>query len=111
MKSIEYNFFDDYETLKCNNKEFEILKNYIHQDGWSWFDREFEKDETIITSLLEDTPKDLAAISVRYRDSRYGDSKTLIPYFNDEIEYLEWDKEAKDLIREIRNKKLNQLGI
>ena len=24
MKSIEYNFFDDYETLKCNNQEFEI---------------------------------------------------------------------------------------
>ena len=106
MKSIEYNFFDDYETLKCNNKEFEILKNYIHQDGWSWFDREFEKDETIITSLLEDTPKDLAVISVRYRDS-----KTLIPYFDDEIEYIECDKEAKDLIRDIRNTKLNQLGI
>ena len=106
MDNIEYKFFDDYETLKCNNQEFEILKNYIHQDGWSWFDREFEKDETIITSLLEDTPKYLAAISVRYRES-----KTLIPYFDDEIEYIECDKEAKDLIREIRNKKLNQLGI
>lgn len=108
MKSIEYNFFSDYESLKCNNQEFEILKGYIHQDGWGWFERDFGR-EISKTSLLEYTPKDLAIITIKYKDN-----KTLFwlsSEINDELKYLDWDKEAKDLIRDIRNMKLNKLGI
>ncbi len=99
MVDKKYNFFVDYETLKCNNQEFEILKSYIHQDGWTWFGEK-------MTLLENKPPNNLAAIGFRDRDD-----KTLIPYFSDEIEYLDCDKQAKDLIIDIRNNKLNKLGI
>jgi hypothetical protein len=105
MDNIEYKFFVDYESLKCSNQEFEILKNYLHQDGWNWFERKFGRED-IKVSLLEKTPRNLALIGVKDINN-----KTLIPYYSDEIEYIEWDKEANDLIRDIRNTKLNQLGI
>lgn len=29
-------FFEDYNTLKCNYQEFQILKRRLHDAGWSW---------------------------------------------------------------------------
>ena len=85
-------FFKEYNNIRCNHDEFEILKGYLWKDGWRWYSNPDDYN-----------PDDLALISVRDEDN-----KLIIPYFLDEIEYLVWDKDVKDIIREI---KLNELGI
>ena len=85
-------FFKGYNNLRCNHEEFKILKGYLWKDGWSWYSNPDDYN-----------PDDLALISVRDKDN-----KLIIPYFLDEIEYLVWDKDVKEIIREI---KLKELGI
>lgn len=85
-------FFKGYNNLRCNHDEFKILKGYLWKDGWSWYSNPDDYN-----------PDDLALISVRDKDN-----KLIIPYFLDEIEYLVWDKDVKEMIREI---KLKELGI
>ncbi len=85
-------FFKGYNNLRCNHEEFKILKEYLWKDGWRWYS---DPDDY--------NPDDLALISVRDKDN-----KLIIPYFLDEIEYIVWAKDVKDIIREI---KLKELGI
>ena len=87
-------FFKEYNNIRCNHDEFEFIKEYLWKEGWAWYSN---------GSLLEYNPDDLALISVRDKDN-----KLIIPYFLDEMEYLVWAKDVKDIIREI---KLNELGI
>ena len=85
-------FFKEYNNIRCNHDEFQFIKGYLWKDGWRWYSNPDDYN-----------PDDLALISVRDEDN-----KLIIPYFLDEIEYLVWDKDVKDIIREI---KLNELGI
>ena len=80
-------FFKEYNNIRCNHDEFEILKGYLWKDGWRWYSN----------------PDDLALISVRDKDN-----KLIIPFFLDEIGYILPDKDVKEIIREI---KLKELGI
>ena len=97
-------FFKGYNNIRCNHDEFEILKGYLCKDGWSWYSNPDDYN-----------PQDLALISIR--GINYGNNdvegptvsdKKIIPFFLDEIEYIEPDKDVKEIIREI---KLNELGI
>ena len=91
-------FFKEYNNIRCNHEEFQFIKEYLWKDGWRWY-------SGIWKSIHPDdyNPDDLALISVRDKDN-----KLIIPYFLDEIEYIVWEKDVKDIIREI---KLNELGI
>lgn len=86
-------FFKGYNNIRCNHDEFKILKGYLWKDGWSWYSNPDDYN-----------PKDLALISIRGTVS----DKKIIPFFLDEIEYIEPDKDVKEIIREI---KLKELGI
>ena len=85
-------FFNGYNNIRCDHDEFQFIKEYLWKDGWSWYS---DPDDY--------NPYDLALISVRDKDN-----KLIIPYFLDEIEYIVWAKDVKDIIREI---KLKELGI
>ena len=85
-------FFNVYNNIRCDHDEFQFIKEYLWKDGWRWYS---DPDDY--------NPYDLALISVRDKDN-----KLIIPYFLDEMEYLVWAKDVKDIIREI---KLNELGI
>lgn len=87
-------FFDGYNDMRCDVKEFEFIKTHLDKEGWSWY---------MYGSLLTHTPKNLALIEIKS-----AEDKTLIPYFLDEIDYLIWDKDAKEIIRDL---KLKGLGI
>ena len=89
-------FFKEYNNIRCNHEEFQFIKEYLWKDGWRWVFHVYSDPDDY-------NPEDLALISVRDKDD-----KRIIPYFLDEIEYLVWDKDVKDIIREI---KLNELGI
>ena len=86
-------FFKGYNNIRCNHDEFEFIKEYLWKDGWSWYSNPDDYN-----------PKDLALISIRDTVS----DKNIIPFFLDEIEYIEPDKDVKEIIREI---KLKELGI
>jgi hypothetical protein len=85
-------FFKEYNNIRCNHDEFEILKGYLWKDGWRWYSNPDDYN-----------PEDLALISVRDKDN-----KLIIPFFLNEIEYILPDKDVKEIIREI---KLKELGI
>jgi len=85
-------FFKDYNNIRCDHDEFEFIKEYLWKDGWSWYSNPDDYN-----------PDDLALISRKARKSKH-----ILPYFLDEIEYIESDKDVKEIIREI---KLNELGI
>jgi hypothetical protein len=85
-------FFKGYNNIRCNHDEFEFIKEYLWKDGWRWY-----------SDTDDYNPDDLALISIKDRES-----KKILPYFLDEIEYIEPDKDVKEIIREI---KLNELGI
>ena len=87
-------FFDDYNDMRCDVKEFEFIKSYLDKQGWSWY---------MHSSLLTHTPKNLALIGIKSLED-----KTLIPYFIDELHYIIWDKDVKEVIREL---KINDIGI
>jgi hypothetical protein len=88
-------FFNDYNNFRCNYDEFQLIKHYLDDDGWTWLNEERG-------SLLNYCPSDLALIS----NSR--EVKKLNPYYLDEIDFIIPDKDVKEIIREI---KLNELGI
>ena len=92
-------FFKDYKNLKCNSKQFEIIKPYLIEDGWNWYNYP--------TILKYETPNDLVMIqpNFKYSDDNH---KFFQPYFEDELQYLTFDKDVMEIIREI---KLIQLGI
>jgi hypothetical protein len=85
-------FFIGYNNIRCNHDEFQFIKKYLWEDGWSWYSNPDDYN-----------PDDLALISVRDKDNKH-----IIPYYLDEIEYLVWEKDVKEIIREI---KLKELGI
>lgn len=85
-------FFNGYNNIRCDHDEFQFIKEYLWRDGWRWYSNPDDYN-----------PDDLALISVRDKDN-----KLIIPYFLDEIEYIVWAKDVKDIIREI---KLKELGI
>ena len=99
LKNIHDYFFRDYISLRCNHQEFKILREYLHKAGWGWFDGHGKKNK----SLFDYNPKDLALIYAKIECD-----KTIIPYFLDEIEYIDYDKDVTEIIRDI---KLNELGI
>lgn len=86
-------FFIGYNNIRCNHAEFEFIKKYLWEDGWSWYSNPDDYN-----------PDDLALISKRGNRK----NKHIIPYFLDEIEYIEPDKDVKDIIREI---KLKEIGL
>ena len=91
-------FFTDYRNLKCNYEQFEFIKPYLYADGWSWYSDEL-------------TPKDLVMIQPHrsYIETWFknpNENKFFIPYYEDEVEYLTFDKDVVEIIREI---KLNEL--
>ena len=83
-------FFNGYNNIRCDHDEFQFIKEYLWKDGWRWYSNPDDYN-----------PDDLALISVRDKDN-----KLIIPYFLDEIEYIVWAKDVKDIIREIKLKKL-----
>ena len=85
-------FFKGYNNIRCNHDEFEFIKEYLWKDGWRWYSKPDNYN-----------PDDLVLISIKDRES-----KKILPYFLDEIEYIEPDKDVKEIIREI---KLKELGI
>ena len=85
-------FFNGYNNIRCDHDEFQFIKEYLWKDGWRWYSNPDDYN-----------PDDLALISVRDKDNKH-----IIPYFLDEIEYIVWAKDVKDIIREI---KLKELGI
>ena len=89
-------FFKGYNNIRCNHDEFEFIKEYLWKDGWRWYSSVSKKPDNY-------NPDDLALISIKDRES-----KKILPYFLDEIEYIEPDKDVKEIIREI---KLKELGI
>lgn len=99
LKNIHDYFFRDYISLRCNHQEFKILREYLHKAGFGWFDRDGKKNK----SLFDYNPKDLALIYTKIECD-----KTIIPYFQDEIEYIYCDKDVTEIIRDIR---INELGI
>lgn len=99
--NIHENFFRDYISLRCNHNDFNIIREYLHKDGWGWFD-DWDKPNK---SLFDYNPEDLAMIQIKP-----GCDKAIIPYFNDELKYIDFDSigDVKKLIRDI---KLKELGI
>lgn len=97
LKNIHEYFFRDYDSIRCNHQEFKILREYLHKAGFGWFDRDGKKNK----SLFDYNPEDLALIQVKY-------DKAIIPYFQDEMEYIVYDKDVTEIIRDIR---INELGI
>lgn len=95
-------FFKDYSNLKCNYEQFEIIKPYLNADGWDWY-----KDDKFLYND-NGTPDDLVMIQPHYKYEDDKNHKFFIPYYEDEIEYLTFEKDVKEIIREI---KLNDLGI
>jgi hypothetical protein len=96
-------FFDGYNNIRCNYEEFQLIKHYLNDDGWTWLkENRTPLGEWNEESLLSYCPSDLALVSV----SR--EAKKLNPYYLDEIHYIIPDKDAKEIIREI---KLHELGI
>ena len=93
-------FFKDYKNLKCNAEQFQIIKPYLIADGWDWY-----KDPSI---LKYETPDDLVMIQPHYKYDDDKNHKFFIGYFEDELQYLTFDKDVKEIIREI---KLIELGI
>lgn len=86
-------FFSDYNNIRCDEVEFNLIKESLDKDGWSWY---------LDGSLLTHTPRNLALIEVKTKKD-----KTLIPYFVDEIEYIEYQKDVKEIIRELKLKDLD----
>ena len=93
--------------IRCDAAEFAIIRKYLHDAGWSWQIVNITKYGFGKTdmSLLEEIPEGLAALGVKK-----AFVKALIPYYKDEIEYVNFDgaPDAKELIRIIR---LRELGI
>lgn len=102
LKSKHEDFFRDYKSLRCNHVEFNIIKEYLHKSGWTWFNG-WNGSTYKRKSLFDYNPEDLYMICVR-EDC----DKSIIPYFNDEIEYIEYQKDVKEIIRDL---KLKSLGI
>ncbi len=90
-------FFNDYNNFRCNYEEFQLIKHYLDDDGWTWLNEEKG-------SILNYCPSDLALIAT----SVSKEIKKLDPYYLDEIDFIIPDKDVKEIIREI---KLNELGI
>ena len=101
---IMIEFFKDYKNLQCNYGQFEIIKPYLIADGWDWY-----KDESdILVYESNETPEDLVMIQPHFKYNNDKNHKFFIAYYEDEIEYLTFEKDVKEIIREI---KLNDLGI
>ena len=94
-------FLQESSLIRCDFREFAIIRKYLHDAGWSWFGG-FGKTDM---SLLEEIPEGLVALEVK-KDFK----KAFIPYYEDEIEYIDFADalDAKELIRIIR---LRELGI
>ena len=96
-------FFKDYKNLKCNYDQFQIIKPYLNADGWDWYNGDkFLYDES------DETLDDLVMIQPHYKYENDKNHKFFIPYYEDEIEYLTFEKDVKEIIREI---KLIELGL
>ena len=85
-------FFDGYNDMRCDVNDFEFIKTHLDKEGWSWY---------IHGSLLTHTPENLALIGIKSLED-----KTLIPYFIDELHYIIWDKDVKEVIRDLKINKL-----
>jgi hypothetical protein len=98
-------FFKDYKNLKCNAEQFQIIKPHLIADGWDWY-----KDPSILKyeTLIELLPDDLVMIQPHFKYNDDKNHKYIISYFEDELQYLTFDKDVKEIIREI---KLIELGI
>ncbi len=92
-------FFDGYNNFRCNYEEFQQIKHYLNDDGWTWLNENWNEKKGL---PLNYCPSDLALIS----NSR--EAKRLNAYYLDEIDYISPDKDVKEIIREIR---LKELGI
>ena len=92
-------FLQGSSLIRCDAAEFAIIRKYLHDAGWSWFGG-FGKTDM---SLLEEIPEGLAALGVKKNFK-----KTFIPYYKDEIEYVNFDgtPDAKELTRIIRLREL-----
>lgn len=101
LRNIHEDFFRDYISLRCDHEEFSIIREYLHKAGWGWF----EGCDKPNKSLFDYNPEDLAMIQ-----AKSGCDKAIIPYFNDELEYIDLDSigHVKKIIRDI---KLKELGI
>jgi hypothetical protein len=98
-------FFTDYKNLKCNYEQFEFIKPYLYADGWDWYNGDiFLYDES--NENIDDYLDDLVMIQPHYKYEEDKNHKFFIPYYEDEIEYLKFEKDVKEIIREI---KLNEL--
>ena len=87
-------FFTDYKNLKCNSNQFEIIKPYLYADGWMWYGDD------------KSTPEDLALIQPHHSYEKDNKNKFFIAYYEDELEYLSYDKDVIEIIREIKINKL-----
>ena len=96
-------FFKDYKNLKCNYDQFEIIKPYLIADGWDWY-----KYDKFLYDESNETIDDLVMIQPHYKYENDKNHKFFIPYYEDEIEYLTFEKDVKEIIREI---KLIELGL
>jgi len=94
-------FLQGSSLIRCDAAEFAIIRKYLHDAEWSWFGG-FGGPSM---SLLDKIPVGLAAFGVKK-----AFVKALIPYYEDEIEYVNFDAapDVKELIRIIR---LRELGI
>lgn len=102
LRNIHEDFFRDYISLRCNHEEFNIIRECLHKEGWGWFDDWGKPNK----SLFDYNPEDLAMIQ-----AKSGCDKSIIPYFNDELEYIDLDKNIGDVKKIIRDIKLKDLGI
>lgn len=100
LQNIVEDFLQGSSSIRCDAGEFAIIRQYLHDAGWSWFGG-FGKTDM---SLLDEIPEGLAALGVKFHKNEF------IPYYEDEIEYIDFAGalEAKELIRIIR---LRELGI
>jgi hypothetical protein len=73
-------------------------------DGWNWY----KDDKFLYDELSNETPEDLVMIQPHYEYENDKNHKFFIPYYEDEIEYLTFEKDVREIIREI---KLNDLGL
>jgi hypothetical protein len=96
-------FFKDYKNLKCNFEQLQIIKPYLIADGWDWY-----KNDSFLYDELNETLDDLVMIQPHYKYEDDKNHKFFIPYYEDEIEYLTFEKDVKEIIREI---KLIELGL
>ena len=72
-------------------------------DGWDWY-----KYDKFLYDESNETIEDLVMIQPHYKYDDDKNHKFFIPYYEDEIEYLTFEKDVKEIIREI---KLIELGI